>query len=64
MATLAKISQTLELSNFYWQALDWNTGALTFYQKMGAAILDGIKTSRYCSHPSNALEKFANGSSC
>ncbi|KAL3902855.1 MAG: hypothetical protein SGILL_010672 [Bacillariaceae sp.] len=63
MAALAKIAQSLELSNFYWQALDWNEGALTFYQKMGARILDDLKTSRYCSHPSDALKQFTEGES-
>ncbi len=59
MATLARISQALELSNFYWQALDWNTGALQFYQKIGAQILHGVKTSRYCADPNDAIKKFS-----
>lgn len=59
MATLAQIGQSLDLANFYWQALDWNTGALSFYQKIGAQIVDGLKTSRYGAHPCGALQQFA-----
>jgi GNAT superfamily N-acetyltransferase len=59
MATLAQIGQSLALSNFYWQALDWNTGALSFYQKIGAKIISGLKTSRFGAHPSGSLQRFA-----
>ena len=59
MATLAKITVALKGSNFYWQALDWNTAGLTFYEKIGAKILKGVKTSRYCADASDSLKKFA-----
>ncbi|KAG7344147.1 acyl-CoA N-acyltransferase [Nitzschia inconspicua] len=59
MATLAQIGQVLDLDNFYWQALDWNTGALSFYNKIGANIIDGLKTSRYVAHRPGSLKQFA-----
>jgi RimJ/RimL family protein N-acetyltransferase len=32
---------------FVWQALDWNTPALKFYEKIGATVLDGLLTTRF-----------------
>jgi GNAT superfamily N-acetyltransferase len=48
MSTLAQICRSLQCSQLYWQALDWNTAGLKFYEKIGATILEGVKTSRYC----------------
>lgn len=56
MSTLAQICQSVECSHLYWQALDWNTAGLKFYNKIGAKILNGVKTSRYCG---DAMTAFA-----
>jgi len=39
MRTLAKISISLQCQKFVWQALDWNTSGLDFYQNINAIIL-------------------------
>lgn len=46
MYTLAKISQNLFCDRFVWQALDWNTPALNFYDSIGASICQGLQTLR------------------
>ena len=46
MFTLAKISQSLHCDRFAWQALDWNTPALKFYESIGATICQGLQTLR------------------
>jgi GNAT superfamily N-acetyltransferase len=56
MSTLAQICQSLQCSRLYWQALDWNSDGLKFYEKIGATILEGVKTSRYCG---DAMTEFA-----
>jgi hypothetical protein len=48
MKTLARICLAMQCQHLYWQALDWNTAGLKFYSKIGAKILEGEKTSRYC----------------
>jgi GNAT superfamily N-acetyltransferase len=47
MRSLALLGQTLSCEKLVWQALDWNTPALTFYSKIGAKVQDGLLTSRY-----------------
>jgi GNAT superfamily N-acetyltransferase len=47
MRSLAMLGQTLGCEKLVWQALDWNTPALTFYSKIGAKVQDGLLTSRY-----------------
>jgi GNAT superfamily N-acetyltransferase len=47
MRSLAMLGQTLNCEKLVWQALDWNTPALTFYNKIGAKVQDGLLTSRY-----------------
>jgi GNAT superfamily N-acetyltransferase len=47
MRCLAMLGQTLRCEKIVWQALDWNTPALTFYSKIGAKVQDGLLTSRY-----------------
>jgi GNAT superfamily N-acetyltransferase len=47
MRSLAMLGQTLNCEKLVWQALDWNTPALTFYSKIGAKVQDGLLTSRY-----------------
>jgi GNAT superfamily N-acetyltransferase len=47
MERLALISMALDCCKFTWVALDWNTPALNFYRKIGAAISDDLKITRY-----------------
>ena len=47
MLALASIAQRLDCGSVVWQALDWNTPALTFYDKIGAKVVDGLLTSRF-----------------
>jgi GNAT superfamily N-acetyltransferase len=47
MRSLALLGQILSCEKLVWQALDWNTPALTFYSKIGAKVQDGLLTSRY-----------------
>lgn len=47
MRILGVIALSLNCSKLVWQALDWNTAALTFYKKIGAEIVDGLLTSRF-----------------
>jgi GNAT superfamily N-acetyltransferase len=67
MLSLARICKALQCSGLYWQALDWNTGGLTFYKKIGAEIHDGVQTSRYAGEalkgPSR-LERILRGTGC
>ena len=56
MKTLAQICLALGGKHMVWQALDWNVGSLNFYKRIGATILDGIQTSRYCD---DAMKVFA-----
>jgi len=56
MKTLAALCRAMQCSHLYWQALDWNNSGLTFYEKIGASIHAGEKTSRYAGE---ALKKFS-----
>jgi GNAT superfamily N-acetyltransferase len=56
MKTLARIALTLQCSRLYWQALDWNTSALQFYNSMGATVQEGVVMTRYCG---TSLKEFA-----
>lgn len=47
MATLACIAKNVGCTGFVWQALDWSTAALNFYDKIGGKILDGRLTTRF-----------------
>jgi diamine N-acetyltransferase len=47
MERLALISLALDCCKFTWAALDWNTPALNFYQKIGATLKDELKLTRY-----------------
>jgi GNAT superfamily N-acetyltransferase len=47
MYTLASVCKRLGCTGFMWQALDWNTPAITFYKKIGATILDGLLSTRF-----------------
>jgi GNAT superfamily N-acetyltransferase len=55
MRALAKVSVSLSCSRMVWQALHWNTPALTFYGKLGAKVQVGLETLRYTG---SALEEF------
>jgi GNAT superfamily N-acetyltransferase len=56
MKALAGLCRAMQCSHLYWQALDWNTSGLNFYNKIGAKIHEGEKTSRYAGE---ALKTFA-----
>ncbi len=46
MYCLAEICMKLGCSRFVWQALDWNSPALNFYDSIGAITCNGLKTVR------------------
>lgn len=48
MKQLARISLALDCYQFIWTALDWNAPALSFYNKIGATLVDNLKITRYC----------------
>lgn len=56
MRTLASVSLSLGCSKMVWQALDWNTPALNFYNKLGARVVEGLITARFTGE---ALKTFA-----
>jgi len=56
MKTLASIGLALDCSHLRWQALDWNIPALTFYNKLGASVIDGLLTTRFAG---DDLKQFA-----
>jgi GNAT superfamily N-acetyltransferase len=56
MKALAAMALSSECHRMYWQALDWNTASLKFYDNIGAKIHVGERTSRYAGI---ALERFA-----
>jgi GNAT superfamily N-acetyltransferase len=58
MQTLAEVALKLQCSHLVWQALDWNTPALTFYNKIGAAVVDGLCTTRFAGE---SLKAFSQG---
>lgn len=60
MKTLAAIGLSLDCSRLVWQALDWNTPALTFYSKLGAKVVDGLLTTRFAD---DDLKKFSTAES-
>jgi GNAT superfamily N-acetyltransferase len=47
MATLASIAKRAGCTGFVWQALDWSTAALDFYDSIGGKIMDGLLTTRF-----------------
>jgi GNAT superfamily N-acetyltransferase len=47
MTTLAGVAKNVGCTGFVWQALDWSTGALNFYDKIGGKVLDGRLTTRF-----------------
>ncbi|GAX14228.1 diamine N-acetyltransferase [Fistulifera solaris] len=55
MKALASIGCALNCSRLVWQALDWNTPALTFYGKLGAKVQEGLLTTRYMNETLNAF---------
>jgi GNAT superfamily N-acetyltransferase len=56
MKALAAVSLSLGCSKMVWQALDWNTPALNFYNKLGAKVVEGLITARFAGE---ALPSFA-----
>ena len=58
MSTLGEMALSLRCKKMVWQALDWNTPALTFYQdKIGAHIVNGLLTTRFAG---SSLHEFEN----
>eukprot|EP00559_Dactyliosolen_fragilissimus_P008050 CAMPEP_0184870008 /NCGR_PEP_ID=MMETSP0580-20130426/36137_1 /TAXON_ID=1118495 /ORGANISM="Dactyliosolen fragilissimus" /LENGTH=200 /DNA_ID=CAMNT_0027371875 /DNA_START=800 /DNA_END=1402 /DNA_ORIENTATION=+ len=47
MYALADICRKLNCISMVWQALDWNTPALAFYEAIGAKIIKGCVTLRF-----------------
>lgn len=47
MQVLAEIAESTHCIRAVWHALYWNTPALTFYNKIGARVVDGLLTSRF-----------------
>jgi GNAT superfamily N-acetyltransferase len=43
---VARIAVERDCARFEWAALDWNTPALRFYEKLGAEVLDEWKIHR------------------
>lgn len=58
MKELAKIALKLGCIQLSWSALDWNTPALNFYEKIGAKLQQNMKLTRYCNEE---LVAFAQG---
>lgn len=56
MMALASIAQILGCGSFVWQALEWNTPSLKFYDSIGAKVQQGLLTSRFAGQD---LERFA-----
>ncbi|KAL3895790.1 MAG: hypothetical protein SGARI_007345 [Bacillariaceae sp.] len=56
MELLAHIALSMECCKFVWTALDWNTPALQFYERIGAEQKTDLKITRYCDE---ALKSFA-----
>ena len=48
MELLSHIALSLECCKFVWTALDWNTPALKFYERIGARQIKDEKITRYC----------------
>ena len=48
MTELARISLKLGCTKLSWSALDWNTPALNFYNKIGARIETNKTMTRFC----------------
>ncbi len=46
MYCLSDIALQLDCNRFVWQALDWNSPALDFYDSIGAKTCNGLKTLR------------------
>lgn len=57
MKALAKIGVYLGCARTVWQALNWNSPALKFYDGIGAKLQNGLLTSRFAGA---ALVEFAN----
>ena len=53
---LARLGLAKGVGRFEWSVLDWNESAITFYQKMGAQILDDW---RICRVSGEALSQLA-----
>lgn len=47
MRTLAATAVSLDCCRLVWQALDWNTPAVEFYNKLGAKVVEGLLTARF-----------------
>lgn len=61
MRILAAMALSLDSVRLVWQALDWNTPALEFYDKIGAKVVDGLLTTRFAGH---TLKAFSSSAVC
>lgn len=55
MQALAGITLSLGCARLVWQALEWNTPALKFYDKIGAKVVSGLRTTRFARQNLNAF---------
>lgn len=55
---LAKLAVQRGCGRFEWSVLDWNEGAIRFYEKMGATVMPEW---RICRVTGDALKQFGNG---
>lgn len=47
MTALGAVALSLQCSKMVWQTLHWNTPSLTFYEKLGSQVQDGLETLQY-----------------
>jgi GNAT superfamily N-acetyltransferase len=64
MRSLATIALDLGCSKMVWQALNWNTPALAFYNKIGANVVEGLLTARFKGDSLRALSTMWQQSYC
>ena len=46
LRTVAKVAADRGCARLQWNVLDWNTGAIAFYERLGARLLDDWRTCR------------------
>jgi GNAT superfamily N-acetyltransferase len=64
MGSLATVALNLGCSKMVWQALNWNTPALAFYNKIGANVVEGLLTARFKGDSLHALSTMWQKSDC
>ena len=48
LAAVARIARKRRCDRFQWAVLDWNVGAVAFYESLGAAVLPGLADRARC----------------